>query len=285
MNVNKLLLLILAVFAVSWASIFVRLSNAPATICAFWRVLISSLLILLLGHSMFLEELKSISIKDLGYLAFSGTALALHFALWMKSLFHTSIAISTTIVSSHPIFASLFIFAFIREKPLRIQILGLILAIIGINILSFSGEIYFSNILGPLLALAGAICAGAYFAIGRVLRQRISLVTYASIVYLVAAIVLFMINIIYHIPLMSYPLHSWIFFLLLALVPMMLGHTVLNYLLKYSKTITITSVTLGEPIGATLLALLLLNEAPATMTYLGMVITLIGIAIVLLYEK
>jgi len=277
--------LILAVFAVSWASIFVRLSNAPATICAYWRVLISSLIIFILGRSSLLRELKLINTKSLSYLILSGIALAFHFALWMESLFHTSVAISTTIVCSHPIFATLFTFISIKERPSKMQILGLTLAIIGVGVLSLSEKVYLGDIWGSLLALAGAVCAGIYFSIGRLLRRSMSLLIYTFIVYLTAAITLLAINVIYHISLTSYPLYSWMFFLLLALVPMMLGHTVLNYLLKYSKTITVTSVVLGEPIGATVLATLLLNEVPSVITYLGMLITLVGIAIVLLYEE
>ncbi len=280
---SRIILLFIAVFAVSWASIFVRLSEAPALACALWRMAFSVLIVLCVYRLNVIDALRRLSLCDYLKLLIPSVALALHFGLWMESLFLTSIAVSTTIVCTHPIFSALTVYLALGEKPNIKQILGFIMALTGIYILYSIDTGYYGiqHGLGVLLALGGAITGGIYFAYGRILRRYIPLPTYTFTVYSISAIVLLLLSLIYGVPVIGYPLKSWIFFVLLALVPMMLGHTILNYLLKYFKVFSVTSAVLGEPVGATLLAIVIFNEVPALVTYIGMVVVLTGIALVL----
>jgi len=288
---SRVILLFIAVFAVSWASIFVRLSEAPALACAFWRVTFSTLIIASLSLSKILNDLRRLKSSDIIKLFIPGFSLALHFGLWMESLFHTTVAISTTIVCTHPIFSALITYVKLKEKPTIGQIIGFLLALIGMHFLYIADNVTIDeaymgdHALGIILALGGAITGGIYFAYGRIMRRHITLSVYTFVVYSSSVITLLAFMLIFNIPIFGYSIKSWTFFFLLALVPMMLGHTILNYLLKYFKVISITSAVLGEPIGATLLAMVIFNEIPTTLTVIGMVMTLSGIALVLISER
>ncbi|MCS7365864.1 MAG: DMT family transporter [archaeon GB-1867-035] len=276
--------LIIAVISVSWASILVVLSEASGLICALWRLIFSSTLtwIILLTS----KRKISINKKTLKLTFTAGLCLAIHFTLWMESLFMIPVAISTTIVSSNPLFSSLLGFILLREKPSIIQIIGTILAIIGISILAgltsqINGTI---GSLGVIYALIGALTVAIYFTIGRNLRRIMDTVSYTALVYSFAAIILLVIAIINNENILNYNLNTWSIFIALALIPMLLGHTLLNYALKFMKLITVTTITLGEPIGATILAKIILNQQVKIESLIAIIITLTGITLTILRE-
>lgn len=276
--------LIMAVISVSWASILVVLSNASGLVCALWRLIFSSILTWIL-LALFRSKIE-VNSKTLKLTFIAGLCLAIHFTLWMKSLFMIPVAISTTIVSSNPLFSSLLGFILLREKPSMTQIIGAILAIMGISLLvgltsQASGAI---GILGIIYALIGALTVAIYFTIGRNLRHIMDTVSYTAPVYSFAAIILLAIAIIHNENILNYNINTWSIFIALALIPMLLGHTLLNYALKYMKLITVTTITLGEPVGATILAKIILNQPIKIETILAIIITLIGITLTLQKE-
>jgi len=136
-------------------------------------------------------------------------------------------------------------------------------------------------LVGDLLALIGAVAGAVYFMIGRVVRVKVSLATYTVPVYSVSALVTLITGLFLHTRFWPYPLYTWFYIVMIVLGPMLLGHTLLNYTLRYSRAITVTTSTLGEPIGATLLALLIFRQIPQPLTVVGMVVTLLGIYMVI----
>jgi len=285
---NIYVMLAIAVFSVSWAAIFVRLSGAPGAVCAFWRMFFSSIITFLIAGSE-LTGIRNQTPHHILLAAASGAFLAAHFTSWMESLFLISVSLSTTIVVTHPIFALLFAFFLLREMPSRRQVVGLMIALMGIFMMTTKGRFVYPEGItawGIALAFIGALCGGIYFALGRLLRASgMSLMSYTLIAYSTSVIVLLPYVLINKISLIDYPPRTWLFFLLLALVPMLSGHTLLNYVLRYAKAVAVTGVVMGEPVGATLLAWLLLNELPTFEELLGMAITLIGIGLVVTGES
>jgi drug/metabolite transporter (DMT)-like permease len=79
----------------------------------------------------------------------------------------------------------------------------------------------------------------------------------------------------------GYGTNDWLVFLALAAGPMMLGHTAVNYALRYVRAYVANLAILGEPIGATLIAWLLpaIAEVPGPQTLAGGVLILAGIAL------
>ena len=280
-------LIFIAVFNVSWASIFVRLTGASGVICATWRLVFSTIItwltLILLGK---VDELRTLNRRAVILSILSGISLAVHFASWMESLFLLSVGVSVTLVVTYPLITALIEHFILREKMKTIQWVGMVLAFLGVAALSFTSVKDFSNnetnsFLGIILALTGALTAAVYFVIGRVIRKIISTVTYTSITYTSAALILLVFSTSMGYNLTNYNSTTWIYFLLLAIVPMLGGHSVLNYLLKYIKASIITATVLGEPVGASILAILILNEILPMHSYIYMMITIIGIFIVL----
>ncbi|ADB58276.1 DMT family transporter [Archaeoglobus profundus] len=270
MRAKLYILLFIAVLAVSSASILVVLTSAPGVVSAFWRLTFSLPIVLLLYR----PRLRVANIK-LPLIA--GFALSAHFALWMESLFHASVAVSTAIVCMHSIFSGIFSSLF-GEKPKPNHVIGVIIAILGVYLLS--GADFRADFIGIAFAFLGAVFGGLYFAIGRLARFE-DFSSYIFLTYLFATVFALFICLLTGVDLVGYPLRTWLFFILLAVIPMMLGHTLLNYVLRYMHVVPVTASVIGEVVGSAILAYLILGQALSVVAYLYIVIILLGIAITL----
>jgi len=284
-RLKSLIALIIAALSVPWASILVVFSGAPGVVCAFWR-LIFSLLITLILLLLFGDGFK-VNFKILLLTFISGFCLSIHFAFWMESLHMIPIAISTTIVDSYPLFSVILGWLFLGERFVPIQLFGGFIGFLGVVGLSFSTfkvEESFSS-LGVLYALIGAVSISLYFIIGRFLRRFINTLLYTVLVYSWACIPLFAYLMFFNINFLYYNVNSWIFFIALAVVPMLLGHSMLNYALKFFSLLAVTMVTLAEPVGSAILAYILLHQRFGIATSLYMALTLTGILLTLIGER
>jgi drug/metabolite transporter (DMT)-like permease len=161
-----------------------------------------------------------------------------------------------------------------------IAILGGILISAGDAFQTGSGA---SNpLLGNMLALAGAICIGPHFLIGRRLRQKLSLLSYITLVNTAAAIVLLGVVAMTGSQLTGFDPQSYLWIALLALLPQLVGHTSLNWSLGFLPATYATIPVLGEPIGATFLAMILFGEMLTPFKVGGAFLTLSGIALMML---
>jgi len=213
-------------------------------------------------------------------MAVSGIFLGAHFATWISSLSYISVASSVALVSTTPLFVGLAArFLFGQRVPAR-MFLGIALATLGGAIISWgdlstSGE----SIWGDFLAVLGAVTVAAYFLIGRNLRRRVSLLAYVTPTYWTAAIVLGLALLLSGQPILGYPMQAYRMVLLLALGPQILGHSSFNWALGHLSPTFVTVTILGEPVGSTILAYLVLHEQPATLELLGGAVILIGICL------
>jgi drug/metabolite transporter (DMT)-like permease len=273
--------LTVAVIAISWASILILLSGAQPVAVAFWRSAIAAVAL----TPLFIIERENgayaLRSNEVLLVIVSGVALAVHFMTWIESLYLTTVAASTTLVSTYPIF-TLIMDRLIGERVGRHAIIGTLTAFLGVVLIT-APEFFISlkALVGDLLALIGAVAGAVYFMIGRVVRVKVSLATYTVPVYSVSALATLITGLFLHTRFWPYPLYTWFYIVMIVLGPMLLGHTLLNYTLRYSRAITVTTSTLGEPIGATLLALLIFRQIPQPLTVVGMVVTLLGIYMVI----
>jgi drug/metabolite transporter (DMT)-like permease len=274
--------LAVAVAAVSAGAILVRLSGAPSSVAAFYRVLFTTLPLAAVAGWRHRRAFARIRSRDLGFAVLSGVALAFHFAAWFESLRWTSVAASVTLVQAQPVFVALGAWLLLRERVTRRMVAGIAVAVGGMVSMSV-GDLLGGVAIGPrplygnALALSGAVAAAAYVLAGRSLRQRIALVPYVTVVYGVCAVVLFAFVLAAGQPLVGYPPREWLLFAGLAAGPGLLGHTVLNWALAHLKSSVVSVSLLGEPVGATLLAFALLSEAPTPATVAGGCVVLAGI--------
>ncbi|MBS7651975.1 MAG: DMT family transporter [Candidatus Bathyarchaeia archaeon] len=272
--------LLVSIAAVSTASILIRMSSAHPLAIAAYRMIISTLILapflILSGEPHGLRDLdRNVLLKLIG----AGFFLALHFATWISSLSLTSVTSSVIFVHLDPVFVAFISHFILGERITRRMLLGIITAVSGASLIALEdiglGE---GNLQGDLLSLIGALMLGLYILSGRRLRQSLDLLTYVVPVYGTAATILTAGCLIAGVP-FTYQSREYILFTAIALVPMIFGHTLYNWALRYLKASIVSTSLLGEPVGASILAFLLLGEKPTPVMLLGALITLIGIYI------
>jgi len=271
-------LLALGVVAVSFSAVLIREAGAPALTTALYRNAIATLLLLPLALGRYRGELRSLTARQL-WLAFAaGGMLALHFATWITSLEYTTVAASVVLVTTQPIWTALGGRALYGERLHRRTMAGIGVALVGALVIS-GGDVAVSarSAFGDLLAIIGAITAAGYFLIGRNLRQDLSLVPYVTVVYATCTVLLVPAVLVSGSQATGFPAKTWVMFVLMALVPQIMGHTVFNYLLRYMDPTLVAIAIMGEPVGATLLALAFYGETPPWTAVAGGLIVLAGI--------
>ena len=291
------LAIIFGILAVSTASIFIRFAQeeVPSLVIAAWRLTVASLILIPIALSRHKTELLSLNRKGLSLALLSGTFLALHFATWITSLEYTSVASSAVLVSTVPLWVAL-LSPFTIKEPIRlVVIIGLVFALFGVIIVGISDVCSVTNgsfscpnlaeftqgraFLGDMLALIGAFAGAGYILIGRNLRANMSLVSYISLVYGMAAIVLIIIMFAAGLKPFGYPPQSYVWLILLALIPQLFGHSTFNWALGYLSAAFVSIALLGEPIGSTILAYIILQEKPTMLKLFGGGLILLGILI------
>jgi drug/metabolite transporter (DMT)-like permease len=280
--------------AVSTAAIFIRYAqkDVPSLVIAAVRLTIAALILAPVALTHHRDELARLSRRELGLGLLAGFFLSLHFATWISSLEYTSVASSVVLVSTTPLWVALFSPLVLKESISRTTVIGLMLALVGGTVVGLSDTCSWQSGLvcpplaefakgqgfwGNFLALAGAWMGAGYLLIGRRLRSRMSLIPYIFVVYGMAAISLIILMLAAGQSPFGYPPITYLWLLLLALVPQLLGHSTFNWALRYLPASFVAVTLLGEPIGSTILAYLILREAPSMLEIIGGVLILAGI--------
>jgi drug/metabolite transporter (DMT)-like permease len=225
----------------------------------------------------------------------SGVFLALHFATWITSLEYTTVASSVVLVSTSPLWVALLTPLVLKESLARSILSGMGLALFGGFVVGMSDSCLVESgrlvcppvaefirgraFIGDLLALAGAWMAAGYLLIGRRIRVRMSLIPYIFLVYGTAALTLLGIMVLARQTPLGYPPQAYLWLVLLALIPQIIGHSSFNWALRYLSAAFVAISLLGEPIGSTILAYFLLQETPTPLKIFGAILILAGIYI------
>lgn len=275
------ILMLIGIVAISFSAIFIKWSAAPASIQGMYRLLFTSLMMLPFARP-YSGAAFALRKKDWIMLVLSGAMLALHFLLWMGSLKYTSVASSTMIMALEPVFIMLGVYFLYKEKTAVSAILGLSIAIGGVVFIGW-GDIGISadNLKGDLLSVGGTIAVAVHMLIGQKLVVRMPSYLYSLIVFLSAAGVFAIYNLIMGISFFNYPANEWGIFLLLAVVPTVFGHILFNWLLQYVSATTVSMNILGEPVGASILAYLLLGEQLTALQWAGGLLVMFGLGVYL----
>jgi len=278
-KMNRLyLLLLIGILAVSTASILIKLCDAPVLIIATYRMMLASLMLTPLA--CYQKTWRDWERTDLGWFFISGLLLSLHFALWIASLKYTSVASSVVLVTTHPIFVGIGGWLLLKEKIGMNLIFGIALSVLGSGAIgygdwSLSEEAW----IGDGLALLGAIAASGYLLVGRKMRKGQGLLSYIFPVYSTAGLILILLALVFQESFWGYSSPTYLYLFLLAVVPQLIGHTTFNWALKYLPASVIAVATLGEPIGSTLLAYLILGEGLTIWKLIGGISIFAGILI------
>ncbi|MBZ4396946.1 DMT family transporter [Myxococcus sp. AS-1-15] len=272
--------LVLGVVAVSWAAPLIRFAEAPSLAISAWRLTFAAAPLLALALVRGRPELASFSVRTWGWLLVSGLALALHFATWIASLQYTTVASSVALVTTQPVWVTLFAWLALSERVGSRGVAALVLCLSGSVLIGARDFAAGGTALwGDLLAVAGAILAAVYFVVGRRVRESMSLGTYVGVVYAVAAAALMLAHGFVDSPLTGFSSRTWWVLLGLALVPQLIGHSLLNASVRHLSAPFVAVASLGEPVLSTLWAVPLLGETPDWVQLVGGGLALVGVLV------
>ncbi|MGQ9592070.1 MAG: DMT family transporter [Planctomycetota bacterium] len=276
-----------AVLGMGISGPLVRIAEAPALAIAFWRMAIATATTAALWLAApAAGTLRHYGLREWRLTALAGIFLAVHFASWIESLSQTTVAASVVLVNTYPAFVAILAAVFLGERTTPLQGVGILVAMVGAAVVSTEGSpgpAAGKPLLGALLALLGALSVAAYYAIGRSLRRTTGLWAYVTRVYAVSAAALLAFAALAGTRLAPYPARTWIVFAALVAGPTLLGHTTLNWSLRWLPAAGAAVASLGESIVAAALAAALpsIGEVPGPRTICGAALTLAGIALVL----
>jgi drug/metabolite transporter (DMT)-like permease len=271
----------IAIVSVSFASIFIKWSEAPALVIAFYRLAFATLILLVPTVVFQGEGLVALSRRELVMLTLVGLALAFHFGFWISSLKYTTVANSVILVSTHPIPIAIISHYWLGERTKATAAVGIAVALFGMALIGISdAALTTQSFIGDILALVGMAALAAYILSGRRIRKEMPILPYAFVVYLSATVFLLLGCIVFSTPLYPYPQEEWRLFLALAIIPMIFGHTMYNWALRYVKALLVSVSILAEPILASILAFFLISEVPSVYVLIGGPIVLVGIFLV-----
>ena len=280
------LALLIGMFAISTSAILIRHSNSEPLVIGSYRQAFATLIFLPFIIKDRGEEIRSQSYVTLFEMILTGILLGAHFSFFITSVKETSVAASVLLATCHVVYVAILGRFLFGEILSREAIIGTSIALAGILIL-FGGDLLDNpgNFRGNLFAFISGILAGLYYLSGRKLRKIISLPTYAFVVYLFSFLTMFAVVLIQNLSYSNLPIAEIQLFLLMALIPTLLGHTIQNWALAYLPAYVVSISLLAEPIGSGLLAWLFFQEIPSIGVISGGFIVIIGLYFVIIAEE
>ncbi len=277
--------LVAALVAVSSAALWIRMAHAGPLAISFYRLLYATALLAPFSLRAARRELPTLPRRDRWLVAGAGVALALHFAAWIASLapsspVATSVAASATLVAIHPALVAAAT-PWITGAPFpRRAVPGIALALLGSAVIAWGDRRGHHRLTGDLLAFLGAIAGAAYFVLGGRLRRSLGLMAYVLPVYAMAAATLGLLALVTGESLRITDAREHALFLVLALGPMILGHTLLNWALRYLPAWAVATTILAEPVASTALVFVILRDVPPVTAVAGALVVLSGLGVI-----
>jgi drug/metabolite transporter (DMT)-like permease len=291
---NLLLVLTAGVFAMASSSIFIRYAQAEGVssiVIGGARLLIAAALLTPLVLSRYQLDLRQLNRRDLLQALAAGFFLALHFAAWISSLEHTSILVSTVIVTASPIWVAILELVVFRVQPGRMVLTGLVIAIgAGVMIALASGGADTpteggSQLLGILLAIVGSVAVAIYLVLGRSVRTKLSVIPYIWLVYGCGGLFMALTIAGAGLPVTGFSFEAYVWLLCCAIFPQLIGHSSLNYAVGYLPATIVSMITQLEPVGSAILAFVLFQELPLPLQIVGSALLLFGVMLASLGQR
>ncbi|MBW2699938.1 MAG: DMT family transporter [Deltaproteobacteria bacterium] len=266
--------LALGLVAASQSGNIIRIGDAHPVAIAAWRLLLASLLLAPLAGRR-LWELWTLGCREKALLVLAGVALALHFFAWITAVQWTSVANAAIFFAINPVLTATAAWLIYGERAswrlgiaIAVGLGGVV--IIGVDDLDFSS----AALAGDAMALLCSVLFTVYFLAGKGLRSKIDNRAYVTGIYGIAALLSFGVLLVMGLPLVDYSEQTWLCFVLMALVPTMIGHTSFNHALRYIKAGRISALTLSEPLMAAVVAYYSWGESmrPAAIFGYGLIV-------------
>jgi drug/metabolite transporter (DMT)-like permease len=255
--------LFVAVTALSFPAIFIRLAQADPLSIAFLRLAFAAAILLPIAGGRIKPALAALSPADRRRVAAAGIFLGIHLVLWITSVTKTTVASAAFLVITQPVMIAVLAHFFLRERMNRWVVWALLLTLAGSGLINFGDLSLQSQYLwGDFLALLSSLMAALYLLAGRSVRPQIRLLPYITIIYSVAALTVLPAVLLAGSPLVTLSGRAYFWIAMMTLVPTLIGHTLYNWALRYLRAFTVNSTIVVEPIVATILAWFLFREQP-----------------------
>ncbi|MEU8580739.1 DMT family transporter [Streptomyces abikoensis] len=281
---TELLLLAVAIAGVSLSAPLIAATAAPALAIAFWRnaMAVGALTPVVLLRSRHRAELRGIGRRTALLAVAAGALLAVHFGVWLPSLQMTSVASSTALVTTTPIWTTLLL-RLRGHRPPALVWAGTALAFLGV--LTLTGvDLSLSPraLAGDGLALAGGVAAAGYVLLGAEVRRTVGTVAYTYICYTTTTVLLLAACLCGGVSLGGYSGETWLKLAVLTIAAQLLGHSLINRVVKgLGPSVTSTAILLETP-GAALIAALWLGQEPPVVAYPALAVIMAGLALVIM---
>ncbi len=267
----------------SFSPILVRLAaEAPGMAIATWRTLIAAAVLAPFALVQSRSEIAAFTRRDLVLIGTAGIVLGLHFVTWIESLYHTTVASASVLVTTSPIFLAILGYLFLRERlSMRVN-LAILLAVAGAAMLGLgdaaASAAADAPLLGNSLALSSSLVFSIYLLFGRVVRRKTSWLAYVFPLYSVTALTVVITALILGTPLGGYGAEFYLLCTAMALGPQVLGHGSFNYAIRYFPAAVLGLISLVEPVGASIMAYFLFGEMPTALSITGMTVVLAAVS-------
>ncbi len=270
-----------AVLFISSSGPIIAATVAPALAIAFWRCFLGSAATLTVVVARHLDELRAMTRHEWWLVVSAGLLLGAHFATWIPSLRFTTVASSTALVATQPVWAAIIA----RQRGAHIPRsawIGIGISLIGVLVLTgVDVSVDPRHLIGDALALAGAVLAAAYVTVGESARKTVSTATMTSGLYASAGVLLLALCIVGRQPLTGYSLQAWLLIIALTAGAQLLGHTLINKVLATTSATVVSLAILFEMPGATIIAAVALNQVPPWGLIPAVALMFVGIVMVI----
>ena len=281
----------LGVVSFAFSPILVRWAEAAGgtsgLAIAAWRTGLSALLLAPVAAPRLRADWRTLPTRDALLTGAAGVLLGVHFVCWIESLYHTSVASSTVLVTTSPVILAVLGFVVLGER-LRMRVVAAIVgAVAGAALIAYgdAARAAVGSLFGNALAFGAALLASGYLLIGRVVRQRAGWLAYVFPLYTASALTTLAVALWQGVPLLGYDWPFYGFCLAMAAGPQLIGHGAFNYALQYVPAALVGMLALLEPVGASLLAYFLFDEAPPLLAVVGMAVVLAATGAVVLLRR
>lgn len=283
-----LLILACGVISFTFAPILVRWANdAPGLAIAAWRNVLAVAMLAPFAVVRIRDEVRAFGRTDILLIGAAGLFLGLHFITWIESLYHTTVASASVLVTTSPIFLAALGFLVLGERLSWKTLAGVGIAVSGATLIGWGdagtnaplgGD---GALWGNALALSASLLVSVYLLIGRIVRQNVSWLAYVFPLYAVSALTTLVAAWSAGTPLFGYDLAFYGLCGAMALGPQIIGHGAFNYGVQFLPATLVGMLALLEPVGASALAFVFFAEIPPPIAVMGMVIVLGGVSLVI----
>ena len=270
-----------AVVFISLSGPMIAATAAPVLAIAFWRCLIGSGITGVWVIARRWSSLGALTRREIRLTVIAGVFLGLHFATWIPSLTLTTIAASTALVATQPIWAALIARAMGVRISSRVWI-GIAIAFSGVIVLTgVDLSVDPAHLWGDALALVGAVFSAAYVSVAERVRKTVDTSTMTFVLYAVSALTILPLVFIFGQQLVGFDAQAWALILAVTLGAQLLGHSMMTRVLSSTSATVVSLAILFEMPGATLVAAIWLGQVPPLALLPAAALILVGLVIVI----